>query len=461
MATGYGRILSYSLPSSLQEEEVRNLALRHLAARGRKDRIRTARLVFVPFYRLTGLDFAWSWREKVITSPLLDLKTSPGPEPGFSPLRWGEEVLGESWGESLPPLKEKEYRLTSVYLDRTFLAADLPSLSLRSLGIRSQVLTLRLFDPRELSQEGEMIPVQMGWREAWDRGERDLPSGNLTRRQILNRILSLIFFPLWEVQIEGEEKLSSLIFDGVARSLLEEEAKAPFFPDSPPEENFAPQTLRFRPLSCPNCGGSLPVDAAFRLFSCPHCHRAWHIRGDDFEGISYRLAIPPQKTGRSLSAGKIRFLPFWIFLGEVVFEGRTIASKYDLGQIAPQARLATDQDKAVPLRFFIPAFKVRDLHVANRIATSFTRMQPLFQTQDPSGETLHPGGVLDREEAATFAHLALISIAPKGNPKLVERISRAELTLSQGELVFFPYLDHLNSLQEDFLGTAIHKNTLQ
>ncbi|HEX9920511.1 MAG TPA: hypothetical protein VGB21_03355, partial [Candidatus Methylomirabilis sp.] len=113
------------------------------------------------------------------------------------------------------------------------------------------------------------------------------------------------------------------------------------------------------------------------------------------------------------------------------------------------------------LRFFVPAFKVRDLSVANRLSTSFTRMQPLFQVKEPSGESLHPGGVLDRDEAATFAHLSLVSITPKGNPKLVERVAQAELTLSPGELVFFPFQDHLDSLREDFLGTAIHKATLR
>jgi hypothetical protein len=44
---------------------------------------------------------------------------------------------------------------------------------------------------------------------------------------------------------------------------------------------------------------------------------------------------------------------------------------------------------------------------------------------------------------------------------MVERVAQAELSLSPGELVFFPFQEQLNSLREDFLGTAIHLNTLR
>jgi hypothetical protein len=54
-----------------------------------------------------------------------------------------------------------------------------------------------------------------------------------------------------------------------------------------------------------------------------------------------------------------------------------------------------------------------------------------------------------------------IEMKPKGNPKLVERVTRSELSLSPGELIFFPFQEQLNSLREDFLGTAIHLNTLR
>jgi len=455
LATGYGRILSYSLASNLKAEEVRRAALGRLTSRGQKNDIRGIRLAFVPFYRLTGLDFSWSWKDKEITSPLLE--TPHASNAALRTLRFGEEALKNPNGGPLPPLKEKEYLLTSIYLDRTFLAADLPSLSLRSLGVRSQVRTLHLFDPEALSREGQVIPVTMDWKEAWNRIETGLPLENLTRRLLINRILSLVFFPLWEVQVDSGARTSSLLFDGVARSFLQEEAASRFFSESPAGSGFSAQTLRFRPLACPNCGGGLPVDRDFRLFSCPTCHRLWHIKGDEFENLPYRLAEAPKR----LDPRQVHYLPFWIFLGQVHLEGRTIASKYDLAQLAPQARLLREEDKAIPLRFFVPAFKVRDLSVANRLSTSFTRMQPLFQVKEPSGESLHPGGVLDRDEAATFAHLSLVSITPKGNPKLVERVAQAELTLSPGELVFFPFQDHLDSLREDFLGTAIHKATLR
>ena len=358
----------------------------------------------------------------------------------------------------LPPLKEKEYSLAWGYLDKTFLAADLPALNLRSLGIRSQLLTLQLFDSRELSNRGQVISVAMDWKKAWDRTEKDLPSENITRRRLLNRILSLIFFPLWEVQVEGNGGRCSLLFDGVARSFLQKEATVLFFPEASPDTGFSTDTLRFRPLSCPNCGSKLPVEPAFRIFSCSICHRVWQIEGDDFEGIPYRLAVPPGKPDASSA---VRYLPFWVFLAQVHFEGKIIANKLDLSRIAPMGRILAEEEKAAPLRFFIPAFKVRDLSVANRLSASFTRMQPCFQTREPVEEVLHPGGVLDRDEAADFAHLALVSIAPKGNPKLVERVVQAELSLSPGELVFFPFREDLGSLREDFLGTAIHLNTLR
>ena len=436
----------------MEEEEARRATLWSLSSRreGGKSGIREIKLAFVPFYRLTGLDFAWSWRDKEISSPLLPSSATP---PSF---RWGEEAGEASDLSTLPPLKEKEYRLTSTYLDRTFLAADLPSLPLRSLSVRSQVLTLHLFDPQELSRRGQIIPVGMDWREAWNQAEKDLTLENLTRRRIVNRILSLIFFPIWEARVQGVGGAFSLLFDGVAGSLLAQ-AASPFFPEPSREGDFSAQALRFRPLCCPNCAGSLPVEPSYRLFTCLTCHRVWQIEQEAFAELPYRLAISPGKP----NSPKARYLPFWIFLAQVHWEGKTIASKYDLSQIAPLGRLPQEGEKMVPLRFFIPAFKLRDLAVVNRLSSSFTRMQPLFETREPSGESLHPGAVLDREEAAHFAHLSLVSIVPKGNPKLVERVAQTELILSPGELVFFPFEEYMNSLREDFLGTAIHLNTLR
>ena len=452
LASGYGRILSYHLLPKMTDEDAQGDSLGLLASRGSKGTIRDIRLVFVPFYRLTGLDFSWSWRDKEITSPL----TTPTPTADSSLRSFRKEEEGWDMG-NLPPLKEKVYSLTWSYLDRTFLAAGLPFLNLRSLGVRSQILTLRLFDPSELSNRAQVMPVAMDWKKAWDRVEKTLTSENITRRKLINRILSLVFFPLWEVQIEGDGKTLSLIFDGVARSFLQEEATSPFLPEKSPDGTFSTQALRFRSLSCPNCGTTLPVEPAFRIFSCSTCHRVWQIREDEFEGIPYRLAISPGKPDIS----KTRYLPFWIFLGEVLLEGKIIANRLDLSRIIPMGRILSEEEKAMPLRFFIPAFKARDLSVVNRLSTSFTRMQPRFQTRERFEEVLYPGGVLDRNEAADFAHLALVSIAPKGNPKLVERVARAELSLSPGELIFFPFQEQLNSLREDFLGTAIQLNTLR
>jgi len=452
LATGYGRILSYYLLPKMKKEDARGDALELLASRGRKGTIRDIHLAFVPFYRLIGLDFSWSWKDKEITSPL-----TASALPNDSLLRSLRNEEERRDMENLPPLKEKEYALTWAYLDKTFLAADLPFLNLRTLGIRSQILTLRLFDPSALPTGGQVIPVAMDWRKAWDRTEKDLRSENVIRRKLINRILSLVFFPLWEVRIESEGKVFSLIFDGVARSFLQEEATSLFFPQRSHDSAFSAQALRFRPLACPNCGAALPVEPAFRIFSCSTCHRVWQIQGEEFEGIPYRLAISPGKPDIS----KIRYLPFWIFLGEVQLEGKIIANGLDLSRIIPTGRLLSEEKKTAPLRFFIPAFKVRDLAVVNRLSASFTRMQPFFQTREPLEEVLYPGGVLDRNEAADFAHLALVSIAPKGNPKLVERVTRSELSLSPGELIFFPFQEQLNSLREDFLGTAVHLNTLR
>jgi hypothetical protein len=438
----------------MKEEEVRGATLRFLASRGRKDRIGKIHMAFVPYYRLSGLDFCWTWREKTVSSPLLERCPETNASLLFGPSQ--SEGL-DPWDASpLPPLKEKEYSLAASHLDRSFLAADLPALTLRSLSVRPQVLTLRLFDPKEIGRIGRIIPVAMAPKEAWDKVGKDFTPDKVTRRGIINRTLSLIFFPIWEVELEPDERVGSLLFDAVGRTLLQE-TPSPFFPGPWKEADFSAQTLRFRPLSCPNCASGLPVEPDYRIFSCPACHRVWHIQGDEFADLPYRVAMAPVKTDEK----KDHYLPIWVFLGQVFFEERQIRSKYDLNQIAPMARLPQEADRNIPLRFFIPAFKLRDLAVANRLATSFTRMQPPVHTREPSGEPLHPGAVLDREEAAAFAQITLVSIAPKASPRRVEAVAGADISLSPGELVFFPFREQGNSLQEDFLGTAIQLNTLR
>ena len=172
------------------------------------------------------------------------------------------------------------------------------------------------------------------------------------------------------------------------------------------------------------------------------------------------LGPSPQEQMRSLDAGR----------GNAHFVEETGADDAELVVVTTDERalpiimkgqVSSTEEKAIPLRFFVPAFKVRDLGVLNRLSTSFTRMQPRFRSRELLEEVLCTGGVLDRNEAADFAHLALVSIAPKGNPKLVERVARSELCLSPGELIFFPFQEQLHSLREDFLGTAIHLNTLR
>jgi|GEM_PF-3126461 len=453
LVTGYGRVLSYYLPAARGEEEVKRQALQTAQARtvASKASLQELLLAFVPYYRITGLDFSWSWEYREISSPLLS-----DPDRHL-PLGRGGQDLDLYPGEGFGPLREKEYRLACKYLDRTFLAADLPRLTLTSLSFRPQVLALRLFDWGEIRRQGTVIPVAMESQDAWRQAEKWLPAGNLTLRRLINRTLSLVFFPLWEARIEADGRHFSLLIDAVSGSPLSTLLLPPLLPSSPGSQSSSLEILRFRPLLCPNCGADLPPEPSFRLFTCASCHRVWKIHYESLLEVSYLLAHPPKGMP---SPSRCHFLPFWTFQAQVHLDGRILTSKHDLAQIAPLARVPREEEKGIPLLFFVPAFKVRDLLVLNRIATSFTRLQPAFEVQPYNGEDLHPGCILDREEAANFAPLTLISLLPRGNSALIEAAARAELLLSPGRLLFFPFREELNYWREDFLGTAISKNTL-
>lgn len=230
LVTGRKQVLSYWVAPKLKAE-VAGAAART----GRLEaRVAKVQLFFVPFYRLTGHDFQW---QDVPPKPAPESAPLPsmlvggadrGPDrveldiPLGSMLGWGADVvLGKGAGDAGRDLfgatrkpersieqtvliasrsgathgADAPVQLLDRYVEKTFPAADLPGLAVYSLGVRTQALRVSLFQREALAGLGTIVAVQMDQAAAMAQGLAARGFEHVVYRQVLGRILSVIYFP--------------------------------------------------------------------------------------------------------------------------------------------------------------------------------------------------------------------------------------------------------------------------
>src|SRR5690349_13465368 len=261
LVTGRKQVLSYWVKPKIRAD-VAGAAART----GRLEaRVAGARLYFVPFYRLTGHDFQWQ-----------DIPPRPQPEDGTFPtmlmggddrttdraeieipigsmLGWGADLLlGRRAGDvvrdllggaskperslkqavlmAAPPRPatsasgEATVQFLDRYVEKSFPAADLPGLGVYSLGIRTQALHVALFQREALTALGTVVATQMDVAAAMAQGLSATGFEHVVYRQVLGRILSVIYFPVWVVELtQGTERWLTVV-DAVAESVVQPRA---------------------------------------------------------------------------------------------------------------------------------------------------------------------------------------------------------------------------------------------
>jgi DNA-directed RNA polymerase subunit RPC12/RpoP len=476
LVTGRKQVLSYYVPPRLEERRAVAMAVMAQRNMGRSDlRGIKSQLYFLPYYRMTGQDFGWekapqkhmpaeegylegdektgslNWMMEEPegfslfkdTSSLLDTagelvsflfrkaagnhtpESPPGPAgTGEIPPKQGKMNHAErSDGESNVRLtrgslyEKGEVLLNDRYIEKNFLACDLQGVGLYSLGVRPAVLRLELFNSKILKALGKVVSPSVNPETAESTGLRTAADPSRLYRQVIGKILSVIYFPFWVVETRSGDKPLLTIIDAVSQAVIKKDASPSLYQILDGPLSAEPKIIGFRPLTCPNCGWDLPVRPDDSIFFCGSCNRAWQICGSDLCEIGFRVA--------DLQAGEnneqVTYLPFWIF--------------HFGGEQTP--------------RFFVPSFRYRRLKFLLDLGLRLSRIQPDVVFLDPIKEVELFGCYYDREDAgllACFTNLMLSSEKVddfSGNQKQQSSLPEATLIWLpfriQGEYLFLPF----------------------
>ncbi|HKW91609.1 MAG TPA: hypothetical protein VJX92_06895 [Methylomirabilota bacterium] len=471
LVTGRKQVLSYWVAPKVKAD------VAAAAARTGRLEARVARtqLYFVPFYRLTGHDFQW---QDVPPKPAPESPTLPSmvvggadrdtdrPEieiPLGSVLGWGADLLlGRRAGDAVrdflgaatPPERSLErtvllatahssapgapVQFLDRYVETSFPAADLPGLGMFSLGVRTQTLGVSLFRREALAELGKIVAVQMDDGAAMTKGLAARGFEHVVYRQVLGRILSVIYFPFWMVELAqaGQEWLT--IVDAVAESIVQPRAPVALYDALERGAAGEQRTVGLRPLVCPNCGWDLPVEPDDVIFSCASCHRAWQIHGAEMTETAHEIADvvaagAPDAAASSADGRKAddaMYLPFWL--------------------LDPAAPGADDHP-------CVPAFRYRRLKTLEDLATRLGAKPPVYRPRTGERPTVH-GCFYDAEDAVLLARFVA---AGKGRtPEAVKAAAATEPSFEKARLAWFPFKRESQSLIDPFTGLALQEALL-
>jgi DNA-directed RNA polymerase subunit RPC12/RpoP len=466
LVTGRKQVLSYWVKPRVRAE-VAGAAART----GRLEaRVARAQLFFVPFYRLTGHDFQWQ-----------DVPPRPEPETGALPsmvigarergadrpeieipigpmLGWGADLLlGRHAGDVVRDLLgapskpersleqavlmtparpittasgEPTVQFLDRYVERSFPAADLPGLGIYSLGIRTQALHVSLFERETMAALGTIVPAQVDLAAAMAQGLSATGFEHVVYRQVLGRVLSVIYFPLWVVELaQGTERWLAVI-DAVAESVLQPRAPLALYEVLVRSATEPSRTVSLRPLVCPNCGGDLPVEPDDVIFFCATCSRAWQIHGADLTETPHEIAHVPPKGPSLARPIELMYLPFW---------------RLDCASLGPEGAA------------WVPAFRYRRLKALQDLAVRFSAKPPTYELW--TGERPRVQGCFyDVEDAILLARFT--AAGRRRTPNAVKAAAKDEPVFQGARLAWIPFRREGQALLDPFAGLALQGGLL-
>jgi len=466
LVTGRKQVLSYWVKPTVKAD------VAGAAARTGRLEARVARtqLFFVPFYRLTGHDFQWQ-----------DVPPKPEPDSGAFPsmivgggdratdraeieipigsmLGWGADLLlGRRAGDVVrdllgapsksersleqavlmaPPRPattasgEVTVQFLDRYVEKSFPAVDLPGLGVYSLGVRTQALHVALFQREALTALGTVVPVQVDLAAAMTQGLSATGFEHVVYRQVLGRILSVIYFPFWIVELtQGTERWLTVV-DAVAESVVQPRAPLALYDVLARVATDESRTVGLRPLVCPNCGGDLPVEPEDVIFFCATCSRTWQIHGTDLTETPHeiaRVAAKAPPVGRPVD---LIYLPFW---------------RLDPAAPGPDGPA------------WVPAFRYRRLKALQDLAARFSAKPPVYEPW--AGERPRVQGCFyDVEDAMLLARFT--AAGRRRTPDAVRAAAKDEPGFQGARLAWIPFRHEGQSLLDPFAGLALQGGLL-
>jgi hypothetical protein len=307
-------------------------------------------------------------------------------------------------------------------VEKTFPAADLPGLAVYSLGVRTQALRVSLFQRDALAALGTIVAVQMDQDAAMAQGLAARGFEHIVYRQVLGRILSVIYFPFWVVELAQAGERWLTVVDGVSESVVQPRVPLALYDALARGATEEARTVGLRPLVCPNCGADLPVEPDDVIFPCSSCHRAWQIHGAELSETPLEIA----EVANAEESADLVYLPFW--------------------QLEPAA--GSDP------RAWMPAFRYRRLKALHDLATRLSAKPPAYRPWTGERPTVR-GCFYDAEDAVLLARFA--AAGRRRTPDAVKAATGAEPGFQGARLVWIPFRRVSHSLLEPSTGFALQE----
>ena len=468
VVTGHGRVLSYYIPDKIPADIAVAHALMRLKEDGQEGfRAMEATLFFVPFYRFVGQALCWEAvkqeaRDGERPKHFLMTEVRASVFGGFGGMVL-DDILEEALGGTAPVpsgIKEVEYEFSGRRIDRSMPAVDAPGLGMASLGIKPEVLKLSLFDKDAVAKRGRIVPVTAPYAEKERFGFKMEGEGQMAAKALFDKSASIIYYPLWVVEVArgvgGEDGRFLAVVDGVSGEVARKDAPVTLLDALLAKDGHEYSVLGLRPLKCPNCATDLPVKPNDLVFFCGGCRKAWYISGEEFIGVPYRTVPPVIKKDMPPE-----YFPFWVVRAKAVSGTLTVDNKYDIVKLAPGTSLVREQDKDIPLRFFVPAFRIGNLKSLERLSAAFTRNQPVIGEGEEKSVSEPRGCALSPEDALAIAPLVIFSIVPKGNNRALAFAREANVEVMGAELVLFPFFPGRMEYTDGLYGWALPSGAIR
>ncbi|MBK8479701.1 MAG: hypothetical protein IPL40_00770 [Proteobacteria bacterium] len=387
-------------------------------------------LWWLPFWRLSGLVFAWDIGKQLERVPAGQAVEGAASGP--------EEISPRATAVDRGP--QKQFRSRVVQL-------ALPDPAARQLGVQSLRLRAAVFplEPFSLDHErlGRVVPpwhnIAAARADLW---ERALDSRHATaelsvdcqRADLVAETLSLLYYPFWIAPGARERR----IWDAVTGApeplaalpvpLVQAAANPTVFDE-----------MKVIELRCAHCGGELVTGQRAVVLPCRDCHTSWVAGRQGLQPFGAHFARP-QLAAPSAGA-KLRWLPFWEVAVRVQYCGRLARRAGDLRAVlevrlppGPRGRLPAPD---APLTYFAPAYGSLRAGRLDVVARDMTRLQPVLEV-GPFREGQLMGSFFGPEDAHALGYVSWIGLLPGA---VTHRLRSLRLVFEQTQLWYVPFAE--------------------
>lgn len=359
---------------------------------------------------------------------------------------------------------EYEKRMRTASLDLTFPATAACDTGVSSLGVRTQALTIRLFDP-SLTKNAAVLTPDMGARTALQQARSEVderifrpkPGTMLFDTQLVGRVLSLLYAPFYTAVVNNGAHNAGVVYDALAGRITRIATGA----DGKHLAGVFNRAAGYRPASsagflpfrCPECGWDLPFLPYNRIHVCRVCRLGWMEKNGQFGEIPYDVVTPSENA----SPGAV-FLPFWKIRATIRFGEETVSDAEAFLKHVAQIRYLKQPPAKGPLHFYIPAFRVKSAEAASKAAVRLTRLQPELPLADGRKfkEIPFGGAFVDPSEAVEMLRVVCLALLP-GTRRAFQAFGKSRIQPEAARLTYFPFEEDALNLREPLSGAIVEK----